>query len=168
MDGLVQAVAPVDLGMALLLLVSTLMGLWRGFIYEALALVNWVAAFVVARVLAEPVMVWLGMDTLAPLLRYWLGFGVVFVLALLLGGWLASLVRRWVARSGLRAADRSLGGLFGVVRATAMLMLGALLVNSVGWNVTPLWTESKGARALDEMVDAARPMWSMPSVAVKE
>ena len=163
-----QTVAPVDLGMALLLLASTLMGLWRGFIYEALALVNWVLAFVAARWLAEPLMSWLGLSQLSGLLRYWLGFGVVFVLALLLGGWLASMVRSWVARSGLRAADRSLGGLFGVIRATLMLMVAALVVNAVGWQTTPWWAESKGAQVLDEMVDAARPMWSMPSVAVKE
>ena len=168
MESLVQGVAPVDLGMALLLFVSTVLGLWRGFIYEALALANWASAFVVARWLSEPLMGWLGMSQVTPLLRYWLGFGVGFVLALLVGGWLASLVRRWVSQSGLRAADRSLGGLFGVVRATLVLLVAALLVNSMGWRASSWWVESKGAHLLDGLVDVVRPMWSVPSVAVKE
>lgn len=160
-------IATLDWVIALVLLASIGIGLWRGFIYELLALANWVQAIVLARWLGEPVMAWLGASDWALQWQRALGFALVFVLALLLGGWLASLIRRWVARSGLRPADRALGALFGGLRAALVLVVAAMVVHGMGLQGSAWWVSSVGARQLDTGVAWVRSGWA-PQASAKE
>ena len=49
----------IDLLILVILSISILVGIWRGFIHETLSLLAWVAAFVIARVFAPDVAQWL-------------------------------------------------------------------------------------------------------------
>ena len=81
-------IAAWDGVIALVLFASVVVGLWRGFIYESLALVNWVQAAILASAFGGSVVAALGLTGLSPQWQQVLGFVLVFVLALLLGaGW---------------------------------------------------------------------------------
>ena len=51
------------------LVVSMLLGAWRGLVYELLSLVGWVAGFFVARLFAPDVAAWLPLENFDPALQ---------------------------------------------------------------------------------------------------
>jgi len=86
------------------LALSVLMGLWRGFIGEVLALACWVIAFWVAWVfgprLAES---FTAID--APSVRLLLGYAICFVAVLIGGAIVSFLMRKLISGSGSVARD---------------------------------------------------------------
>jgi membrane protein required for colicin V production len=88
-----------------ILALSVLMGLWRGFIGEVLALACWVVAFWVAWVfgprLAES---FTAID--APSVRLLLGYAICFVAVLIAGAIVSFLMRKLISGSGLSGTDR--------------------------------------------------------------
>lgn len=126
--------------------VSLLLGVLRGLVYEVMAALSWIAAFVLAEWLAARVGGWLplGAVTSEPL-RYAAGFATVFILAVFAGGLLAWTLRRLVEAAGLRPVDRALGAAFGVVRGVVLLLALAVVVNMTPLRKDAWWTESKGA-----------------------
>ena len=168
MDSNLNALPAIDIAIAFIVLASFLMGLWRGLIYEALALMNWVQAFVLANVLADIAASWVDVSANFSGLKYFIGFALVFVLALLIGGWVASWIRSWVAQSRLRAADRSLGGLFGLTRAVLLLWVIAFVVAGLGWRGSELWAQSHTTPWLDKAVDWVKVRGELPAALKKE
>src|SRR6218665_54107 len=69
------------------LLLSMLIGAWRGLVFELLSVLGWILSFFVAQWFAADMAAWLPMGDSAAALRYAAGFGVGF------GG------RRWWMRS---------------------------------------------------------------------
>ena len=128
------------------LFVSMLLGMLRGLVYEVMAALSWIAAFVLAEWLAARVGGWLPMGaTTSEPLRYAAGFAVVFILAVFAGGLLAWALRRMVEAAGLRPVDRALGAAFGIVRGVVLLLALAVVVSMTPLRRDAWWTESKGA-----------------------
>ena len=104
-------IATVDLLLLLVLLISVVIGAWRGLLYEVLSVIGWVAAFVLAQWWAVAVGEWLPLGEAAEPLRYAAGFALVFVAVAFAAGLLAWLVKKLVESVGLRPVDRTLGAL---------------------------------------------------------
>ena len=168
MQAVTDGLVPLDWVILGVLLVSILIGLWRGFIYELLALANWAQAALLGSWLGGAVSEWLGLGSWTPQARQILGFVLVFVIVLLVGGWLASWIKGWVARSGLRAADRALGGLFGVLRGALVLILAAMVVHGMALQTSSWWLEARSARWLDGGVVMVRSLWAAPPPVTKD
>jgi len=98
------------------LVVSFVIGAWRGLAFELLSLCGWIAAFFAAQYFADDVGAFLPMRGAPPLWRYAAGFTLVFISAIFACGVFAWLVKKMVESVGLRPADRALGGVFGVLR----------------------------------------------------
>ena len=64
----------LDWVFAAVLLMSMLLGAWRGFVYEVLSLISWVAAFVLAQWLAQDLAQRLPMSGASDTVRYASGF----------------------------------------------------------------------------------------------
>ena len=150
--------APLDWLFIVVLLVSLLLGLLRGLVYEVLAVLSWIAAFVLAQWLAARVGGWLPINTASEPLRYAAGFAVVFILAVFLGGLLAWSMRKLVESTGLRPVDRALGAAFGVVRGVVLLLALAVVVNMTPLRKDAWWTESKGAAVSTTALKGLRPV----------
>ncbi len=127
------------------LAISVLIGLWRGFVYELLSLVTWIAAFVVAQWLAPDVAQWLPMGDASQPMRFAVAFGLVFIAAVFAGGLLAALARRMIQAVGLRPADRLLGTAFGVLRGVVIVLAVAVVFLLTPLRDSELWIESQGA-----------------------
>jgi membrane protein required for colicin V production len=124
------------------LLVSLLLGAWRGLVYELLSVLSWVAAFVLAQWFAPEAAKWITLGGAGEAVRYAAGFVLVFVGVLFAGGLVAWLTRKLIAAIGLRPVDRTLGAIVGLVRGVVIVLAAALVVQ-----LTPLkrglwWTES--------------------------
>ena len=124
------------------LALSVLMGLWRGFIGEVLALACWAAAFWVA---------WKFGDRLAasftavdePSVRLLLGYAICFIAVLIAGAIVSFVVRKLIAGSGLSGSDRMLGMVFGLARGLALVTLTVLLLGFTPLPRDPWWQHSQ-------------------------
>jgi membrane protein required for colicin V production len=113
------------------LALSALLSLWRGFAREALSLGAWIIAFVAANLLAPPLAAVLG-DLIANATgRYIVAWACIFVAVLLLGAFAAKLFSRLVAASGLGLLDRLLGTVFGALRGLLLVMVIVFLLREL-------------------------------------
>jgi len=129
---------PFDWIVTVVVVISGLVSLWRGFVREALSLLSWIAAFVLANLLALPATGYLEGLIANPTGRYIVAWASVFVLVLVLGSLTAHLVSRLVKVSGLSLLDRILGTAFGLLR-------GALIVLALVFVLRQLIPESEQA-----------------------
>jgi membrane protein required for colicin V production len=147
-----------DYAMLAILAASLLLGMWRGFVSEVLALAAWIVAFLAARAAAPALEPWFARLTHEAALRYVAAFAAVFLAVLLIFA-----IGRLAAASLLRAAglswaDRLLGTIFGGARAVFIAVILVLL-----GGMTPLpreawWRNSVTAMPLETAVIAAKPM----------
>jgi membrane protein required for colicin V production len=106
----------VDGVLLCILLLSAVVGMWRGLVYEVLSVATWVVAFVLAQAYAGRAAAVLPLGEMAAGLRTAIGFAAVFIGCAFAGGMLAWLVKRMVSAVGLRPIDRVLGTAFGCWR----------------------------------------------------
>ena len=75
-----------------LLAASTLLGVWRGLVYEVLSLATWAASFYLAQWFAPMVAQLLPWSGLSEAVRYASGFVLAFVACIFAGSLLAFLI----------------------------------------------------------------------------
>lgn len=131
-----------DLVILAALSLSVLMGLWRGFVGEVLALAIWGVAIWVAWTLGPRVAASLTAVSL-PSARIVLGYVLCFVAVLIAGAIVGFLMRKLVAGSGLSGTDRLLGAVFGLARGLALVTLVVLLLGFTPFPRDPWWHESR-------------------------
>ncbi len=152
-----MTLSAIDWLALIVVLASLLLGLWRGLLYEVLALAGWVVAFVAARWAAPVVGGWLPMGESPEPLRYAVGFALVFIATAFLCGMLASLARRAARAVGARPVDRMFGALFGVLRAGLLLLLLAALVVMTPLRNEPWWRQSVSGPWLEIALSRLQP-----------
>lgn len=140
-----------------MLLLSLLIGAWRGLVYEVFSLGTWVAAFVLAQWFAPSAAHYLPMTGATEMVRYAAGFVLVFVAAVFAGSILTWLISRMFQVAGLRPADRVLGAVFGAMRGVVLLLATAVLVGMTPLKADAWWTESKGAHWATATVKGLKP-----------
>ena len=140
------------------LLVSMVLGAWRGLVFEVLSLVSWVAAFVLAQWLAGDVAQRLPMSGASDLVRYAAGFALVFVASVMLGSLVATLVKSLMSAVGLRPVDRVLGAIFGTLRGVLLLLLATVLVGMTPMQTTSVWQTSAGVSLAEVVLKGVRPL----------
>jgi membrane protein required for colicin V production len=150
-------VATLDWIAVALLLVSMLLGLVRGLVFEVISLAGWVVAFVAAQWLAEDLGRWLPFGDPAASWRYAAGFVLVFVGVAFSVGLLAALTRKLVAAIGLRPVDRILGGVFGVARGAVAMLAVAVVVHLLALSDSAWWHGSRSAIVLDAALQGLKP-----------
>lgn len=134
--------AALDWIFCAVLLVSMLLGVWRGLVYEVLSLLSWLVALVAARYFALDMALLLPMHGSSDALRYVVGFVLVFVLVLLVGSLIAVVSKKLMASVGLRPVDRVLGALFGFLRGALLLLLVTVVVSATPFRSTTAWQQS--------------------------
>jgi len=150
-----------DYAILAVLALSVLMGLWRGFIGEVLALVCWIVAFWAAWMFGPALADRFSASISTPSVRVLLAYVVCFVTVLIAGAIVGFLMRKLVEGSGLSGSDRLLGMVFGLVRGFALVTLVVLLMGFTPFRRDPWWNESRllpdfeiGARWLGDRLPA--------------
>lgn len=146
------------------LLLSAVVGMWRGLVYEVLSVAAWVAAFVAAQAYASTAADWLPLGGLSEPLRLAAGFVLVFIAAAFAGGLVAWTVKRLVSSVGLRPIDRVLGAAFGLLRGLVILLAVAVVVGMTPLHSAAGWQSSGVAQAVTAGLQTLKPLLP-PSVA---
>jgi len=142
---------------AAVLLLSMLLGAWRGLVFEVLSLLSWLAAFVLAQWLALDAARYLPVASGSDAMRYAAGFVVVFIVVIVLGSLLAVIVKKLTVAVGLRPLDRALGAVFGSVRGALLLLLATVVVGMTPMKSSPAWQESVGAGVAVAVLKGLKP-----------
>jgi len=126
-----------------IVLVSSLISLKRGFVKEALSLVIWILAFIVAMLFGERLAVLLTDLISTPSVREMTAFVLLFAATLIVGAMVNYLVGELVRMTGLSGTDRMFGMIFGVARGLVVVMaLLILLPSLVPLDQDSWWHES--------------------------
>lgn len=126
-----------------ILVISALFSLRRGFVKEALSLVTWVSAFVVARLFSGALAVVLEKYIETPSVRIASAFALLFVLMLILGAIVSNLFEMLVSATGLSATDRVLGMGFGVARGALVVVVLVALAAQTPASEDEWWGQSQ-------------------------
>lgn len=132
-----------DLVLLGIVALSTLVGLWRGFIVEVLGLLVWVVAFWLAFQFGKPVSELFEGSIDTPSARLFAAYALLFLGALVVGGLATWLVGRLVNSTGLSGTDRLLGLVFGLLRGGAVACLLVLLLGFTPMPQDEWWQQSR-------------------------
>jgi membrane protein required for colicin V production len=136
-------IATVDIGIVCIVAISGLISLVRGFVKEAMSLLIWVAAFVVAMTFKEPAAELLVNFIDLASMRQLAAWAGLFVGTLLLGSVANFLLGKLVSSTGLSGTDRMLGLVFGVFRGLlVVLAIVIILPQAVPVDEDPWWRAS--------------------------
>ena len=144
------------------LVLSMLLGAWRGLVYEVLSVLGWALSFYAAQWFAPQVALWLPLDSAAEPVRYAAAFALVFIAAVFAAGLLASLLKKLVEAIGLRPVDRTMGAAFGLVRGMILLLAAAVVVDMTALKNSPWWQASEGAVVLNTALKGMKPVLPEP------
>ena len=148
----------IDFVLLAVLLVSVVVGIVRGFVFEVMSLAGWLVAWFGAQWLAREVAPQLPLGTPGSPLNLGLAFALCFVAVLLVWALLARLVRLLVQATPLTVPDRLLGAGFGALRGAVLLLAVAVLVALTPAERSTPWRESTGARWLGFAMAGLKPL----------
>lgn len=110
--------------------VSSIYGVVRGFAREALSILGWVSAFLLANTLADAV-AGLGRNVIdEPTTRYLLGWMLTFAAVLLTFGVVAAFLSKQMRQPGFNIGNRLLGGIFGLLRGVIIVAAVSILLRA--------------------------------------
>lgn len=156
----------VDGALLAILAASVAIGLWRGLVYELMALVGWLVAYVAAQMWSAGVVAPRlgGLPFGAPGSAQQLGiaFALTFIGVLVAWGLLARLVRLLLHATPLTVPDRLLGAGFGLLRGGVLLLALATVVALTPAARAQAWQDSRGAAWLGVALAGLKPVLPEP------
>lgn len=152
-----DAIGWVDAALLALLLVSVVIGLWRGLLFELMSLAGWIVAYIAAQLLGAELAPYIPFGAPGSALQLAAAFVIVFVLALVVWSLLSSLLRRLMQASPLSGLDRLLGGAFGLLRGLLVALAIATVVQLTPFAKSPPWQASYGVVGLETLLAGVRP-----------
>jgi membrane protein required for colicin V production len=158
----------IDGAVALVIVLSAILAYSRGFVREAMAIVGWIGAAVLAYTFAEsaqplvkeiPVIGDFLKDSCE--LSIIVAFGAVLAIGLILASLFTPLFSSVVQRSALGGLDQGLGFAFGVLRGVVLVGVALLVYDrAVAANTVPMVDDSRSAKIFASFqgnIDAAVP-----------
>lgn len=136
-----------DWFVALVCLLSVMMGLWRGMVRTVFGLAAWIVALLGTPLFGPRLVETAGLQA-----HPWVVFTLVFV-ALLVGvRVLGSLLARALGTVGLGGADRGLGAALGAARALVVITLAVAGARALDLHEGDAWRASLSRPLLDRLV----------------
>ena len=133
----------IDIVIIGLMLISTLIGLIRGFTRELMSITGWIISIYLAMNFHKPVGAYFSKFVNNEAASDLIGGGAIFIVSLFVFSMIGFFVSRAVAASKVRGTDRTLGAALGIVRG--VLIIGFIIVIASIFNVEnrDAWKNSK-------------------------
>ncbi len=137
---------------------SVIVSVWRGAIREVLALLSWIAAFIVAQAYADTLAAYLPDSIPSASIRLLTGFVIIFLAVLILTALVALAISKFVRAVGLGPVDRGIGAIFGLLRGMLAVLILVLLCGLTSAPRHPLWRDAMLSPPLEAMAVSVKPM----------
>ena len=131
----------LDVVILVIICISAVISLFRGFVREAVSLATWIMAFWVAIGFSDKLEPMLSMID-SPAGRISVAFASLFLLTLIVGALANYLIGQLVQKTGMGGTDRMLGILFGVARGVVLVAVLVLLSGIPNLSREVWWQES--------------------------
>lgn len=132
-----------DYAILFIIAVSIVISLWRGFTTEALSLAGWVAAVWVSLTFAENLQPLLKSQIDAPSIRLLAAFVILFIVTLIVSGYINYLAGQVIEKTGFSGTDRMIGVFFGLARGCVIVAVLVLLGGMTPMPQDPWWGQSQ-------------------------
>jgi membrane protein required for colicin V production len=146
----------VDYIILAIILMSAVMGLVRGLLREAIAVVTWFLAIICAWAFADSITPFLGGVLENSPLRIWAARVIIFIGILLVGGAVAVIVGHYMRVSIFAAMDKFLGFVFGIVRGIVIVGAFTIAVQALRLDEDDSWKHSRLLPYAAGVADALR------------
>lgn len=133
----------IDWAIIAIIAVSALISLARGFVKEALSLLTWVVAGLVAWLFGGALAGHLSPFIETPSIRVIVACSILFIMTLLLGGLINYLIGQLVRVTGLSGTDRFLGMIFGAARGALLIVVAVGLLSLAPVEGDVWWRQSE-------------------------
>ena len=148
----------VDAVLLGVLVLSALVGLMRGLVFELFSLVGWLVAYFAAQWFAPVLAPHLPIGQAGSALNHGAAFACAFIASLIVWGLLARLARMLVRATPLSLVDRLLGACFGVARGTVVLLAVATVIGLTPLARSVAWQRSLGGAWLQAGLQGIKPL----------
>lgn len=138
-----MAFTPVDWAILAIVAISALISLKRGFVKEALSLLTWIIAGVVAWMFGGSLSQYLVNYIETPSARVIAGCTILFVATLLVGAMVNFLIGELIRVTGLSGTDRFLGMVFGAARGGLLVVVAVGLLSLGPVQQDQWWQQSR-------------------------
>ena len=132
----------VDLVIIVIIVISALISLVRGFVKESISLASWLFAGFIALAYFTPLADLLEPYIESPTIRTGSSFAILFVSSLIIGAIINFMASQLVSKTGLSGTDKSLGVVFGAARGVLIVVILVLLAGLTPMPSEPWWQES--------------------------
>lgn len=132
----------LDIAILLIILLSTVISIVRGFAKDAISLAAWILAFVIAISLADKFAIILPDSMEDPRLRSGVSIAVLFLATLIMGMVANFLLTGFINMVKMQNIDRGLGALFGFIRGIVIICLLTVIGTYIGLNHADWWEDS--------------------------
>ena len=133
----------IDWFIVILIALSSLLGLIRGFVREAISLVTWLLGLWLAWKFAYAVEPYLGGVLAHPEVRVWVCRLIILVGVLLVGAVIGLILSHVIRHSPFGGTDRALGFFFGMLRAAVLIGIGVIGGELLRLDSETWWQHSK-------------------------
>ncbi len=147
----------VDLALLCTLVLSVLVGIWRGLLFEFLSIAGWLVGYFAAPHLAPHLARWLPEEKMSAGVLHVASLVLAFMLILLLWGLGARLLRTLIHASPLSIFDRLAGGGFGALRGLLLSLMLVVLVSMTPLRNAKPWADSTFVPWLQRLLQSVRP-----------
>ena len=126
------------------LLISLVLGFFRGFLREAVSLIAWLGGLWLAWHFAYRLEPYLGGLIAQPPLSTWVARAIILLAVLIVGWIIGGILAYFIHQSGVSLMlDRGLGVIFGVIRGAVLIAIAVMLAQLVELERTQWWSRSR-------------------------
>lgn len=118
-----------DYILAVIVFLSLILGIKRGFLREIISIITWLAAFFVAILFTSNVVIYVSNFIKSELLANFASFFALFIATLIIGSIINYIITKLVQKSGLTIGDRFFGAIFGCVRGILIILLIVFVIS---------------------------------------
>lgn len=139
-----------DYAVIAIILLSALVGWWRGFMYELFSLIGWVAAYIVARTFSAQALPYVPLAVGEQNIRSAAAFAALFIATLIVAALFAWFLARLAKFAGLSGMDGKFGAIFGMLRGGLVVIALVWLGGLTDLPQLPFWRNALSSKPLQE------------------
>lgn len=141
-----------DIAVIAVIVLSALLGWWRGFMYELFSLIGWGVAYVVAVTFSAQLIPYIP-EAVGPAgMRASVAFAALFIVTLIVASISAWLMAKLAKFAGLAGMDGKFGAMFGMLRGVLVVLALVWVGGLTDLPKEPWWQQ---AWSSEHLMDAA-------------